>query len=191
MKKLIIYTTIGVILVVSGVFVTQRVYAQGVGLNSDTFVSRLAEKLGVSEDKVVNVIDDVQQEVQAERQAQRTETIAQALDDGKLTEKQAEILNALEDINVDKGRPEDWEEWKDYTPEQREALKEARQKVRQQDRIDSLYNQGVEVTQDEMDELHNVMEELGIVGIGKHGTRGEGGPGMGMGHGMGLGVSEN
>jgi hypothetical protein len=187
MRKLVIYTTIGVILVVSGVFVTSRVYAQGLGANSDTFVSRLAEKLGVSEEDVSTVIDDVHEEFQAERQAERAEIVTEALDDGKLTEKQAEILDALEDINVNGGRPEDWEEWKDYTPEQREALRDARQELIQQERIDALYDQGLEVTQEEMDELHDVMQELGI---GMYGQRGEKGPRMGMGQGMMLHTSE-
>jgi hypothetical protein len=188
MKKLIIYTAIGAILIVSGVFVTQEVYAQELGVNGDTFVSRLAAKLGINESDVNTAMDEVRTEVQAEREAERAETITQALDDGKLTEKQAEILNALEDINVNRGRPEDWEEWKEYTPEQKEALQEARHELIQQDRIDALYEQGIEVTQEEMDNLHDVMEELGI---GMYGARSNGGQRGGMGQGMMLHVSEN
>ena len=69
------------------------------------------------------------------------------------------------------------EEWKEYTAEQREALREARHESRQQEIIDALYENGVEVTQEELDELHSAMEDLGI---GMYGRRGEGVRGMGM-----------
>ncbi|MDD3475149.1 MAG: hypothetical protein PHP08_04640 [Candidatus Dojkabacteria bacterium] len=172
MKKLVIYTTIGTILVVSGVLVTGKVNAQELRLGNDTFTSKLAEKLGVDDEEVATVIEDVREEMQAERQAERDEAIIEALDNGDLTEKQAEILNAMEDIDIDRGKPEDWEEWKDYTPEQREALRDARDEIRQQEIIDALYEQGLEVTSDELDELKDVLQELGI---GMYGYMGEGG----------------
>ena len=177
MKKLVIYTTIGTILVVSGVLVTSKVNAQEFRLGNDTFTSKMADKLGMEDEEVVTVIEDVREEMQAERQAERDTAILDAIDSGDLTEKQAEILNAMEDIDIDRGKPEDWEEWKDYTPEQREALRDAREETRQQEIIDALYEQGIDVTADELDELRDVMQELGI---GMYGLRGEGGMGGGM-----------
>jgi hypothetical protein len=178
MKKLVIYTTIGTILVVSGVLVTSKVNAQELRLGNDTFTSKLSEKLGMDDEEVAVMIEDVREEMQAERRAERDEAIVEALDSGDLTEKQAEILNAMENLDIDKGRPDDWDEWKEYTPEQKEALRDAREEVRQQEIIDALYEQGLEVTSDELDELRDVMQELGI---GMYGFRGEGGIGGGMG----------
>ena len=177
MKKLIIYTTIGTILVVSGILVTSKVNAQELRLGNDTFTSKLAEKLDLDDDEVVVMIEDVREEMQAEREAEKDQAIIDALDNGDLTEKQSEILNVMEDIDIDKGRPDDFEEWKEYTPEQKEALRDARNETRQQDIIDALYEQGLEVTQEEFDELKDAMQELGI---GMYGYRGEGGIGEGM-----------
>ena len=177
MKKLIIYTTIGTILVVSGILVTSKVNAQELRLGNDTFTSKLAEKLDLDDDEVVVMIEDVREEMQAEREAEKDQAIIDALDNGDLTEKQSEILNVMEDIDIDKGRPDDFEEWKEYTPEQKEALRDARNETRQQDIIDALYEQGLEVTQEELDELKDAMQELGI---GMYGYRGKGGMGEGM-----------
>ena len=179
MKKLVIYTTIGTILVVSGVLVTSSVNAQELNVSGNPFFTKVAEKLGVDKTELVDVIDEVRTDMHSEREAERTETIATALDEGNLTERQAEILNVMEDLDLG-GRPSDIEEWKDYTPEQREALRDARHESRQQELLDSLYDAGLEVTQDEMDQLHEDMDDLGI---GLKGMRGEGG-GMGMGRGM-------
>ena len=190
MKKLIIYTTVGVMVVVSGVFISGRVNAQELDSRSDSFFSRLASQLGLEEEEVVDVVDDIRNDMQAERQAERVEIITQALDNGNLSERQAEILNAMEDIKP-VGRSDDWEEWKDYTPEQREALREAREETRKQDIIDALYNDyGLEVSQEEMDELHNTMMDLGIGMYGKRGDKGLGIGGRMGGRGMGNGDGE-
>jgi hypothetical protein len=179
MKKLIIYTALGTILVTSGIFFASGVAAEDLVDSEDSFISRLSDKLGLKESEVVNVIEDVQGELQAERQAERAELITKALDEGKLTEKEAEILDAMEDIRTEKGRPEDIEDWKEYTPEQREALRDARRELRQEETRDSLYNLGLDVTEEEMDDLHEKMLDLEI---GMYGRRGE--RGFGMGHGM-------
>lgn len=174
------YTTIGVVVVVSGVFVTNRVNAQELLPNNESFITRMAEKLGIESSEVVEVVEDLREDMHEERQAQRVEAITQAVEEGKLTEKQAQILDAMEDIGR-KGRPEDIEEWREYTPEQREALREARRETRQQEIKDGLYEQGLEVSQEELDELYEIMLEEGI---GMYGRRGE--KGLQMGGGMGM-----
>jgi hypothetical protein len=188
MKKLIIYTTMGVVIVASGVFVTNRVNAQELEPTNDTFITRLAEKLGITQDEVVEVVEDLRGDMQAERQAERTEAITQAIEEEKLTDRQAEILNAVEDLDIT-GRPDDWDQWHEYTPEQREQLREARRETRENQMREALYEQGLEVTQEEMDELHEIMLEEGI---GMYGKRGEKGlqMGGGMGKGMGNGDGE-
>jgi hypothetical protein len=178
MKKLIIYTALGTILVTSGLFFANGVSAEELIESEDSFISRLSEKLGLKESEVVDVIENVHEEIQTERQAERAEVIVKALDEGKLTEREAEILNAMENIRMERGRSEDIDDWREYTPEQREALRDARHEVRQQEMRDALYNQGLQVDQDEMDKLHEKMLELGI---GMYGKRGEKGLGMGSG----------
>ena len=181
MKKLIIYTTVGVVIVVSGVFVSNKVNAQELELTNDTFITRVAERLGVEQDEVVEVVDELREDMQAQREAQRIEAITEAIEDGKLTNRQAEILDAMEDLEIT-GRPDDWDQWHEYTPEQREQLREARGETREIQVKEALYEQGLEVNQEEMDELHEIMLEEGI---GMYGRRGE--KGLQMGGGMGRG----
>jgi hypothetical protein len=163
-------------LAISTVFVSNKAFAEDLSPAQDSFISRLASKLGLSDDDVVEVVADVREEVQAEREAERAEAITEAMDSGVLTEKQAEILDAMEDIRGTTGRPDDWEEWHSYTPEQREALRDDRRELREQDILDALNDQGLSVSEDELDELHEVMLEEGI---GMYGRRGEKGIGMG------------
>jgi hypothetical protein len=186
MKKLLIYTAVGTILVTSSIFFASGVAAEDLVNSKDSFISRLSEKLGLKESEVVDVIDNVRGEMQAGRQAERTELIAQALDEGKLTEKEVEILDAMEDIHTERGKPDDIENWREYTPEQKEALRDARRELRQQEIREELYNLGLEVTQEEMDELHQKMLDLGI---GMYGRRGE--KGLKIGRGMMMGYSQS
>jgi hypothetical protein len=176
MKKLIVYTTVGTMLVISTVFVSNKVFAEDLSPSQDTFIDKLASKLGLSDDEVVEVVTDVREEVQAEREAQRVEAITEAMDSGVLTEKQAEILDAMEDIRGSSGKPDNWEEWHSYTPEQREALRNDRRELREQDMLDALNDQGLSVTEQELDDLHEIMLEEGI---SMYGRRGEKGIGMG------------
>jgi len=180
MKKLIIYTTVGIIIIASGVFVTNRVNAQELSAGNETFFTRLAEKLGVEEVEIVEVVDDLRKDMHAQRQAERTEAITEAIENGKLTDRQAEILDAMEDLDIS-GRPDDWNQWREYTPEEKEQLRESRRENRETQMREALYEeQGLEVTQDEMEELHEIML---AEGIGMYGRRGE--KGMQMGGSMG------
>ncbi len=187
MKKLVIYTTIGTILFVSGIFVTSRVNAQELNFGNETIITRMAQKLGLESEEIVEVVEDIRADMQAERQAQRAEAVTQAMEDGKLTDRQAQILDAMEDLEVT-GRPDDWEEWHEYTHEQKEELREARREARQNQVREALYTeQGLEVSQEEMDELHEIMLEEGI---GMYGRREERGLRMGGGMGRGMGNGE-
>ncbi|MCD4756180.1 hypothetical protein K8R20_01000 [bacterium] len=182
MKKLVIYTTLGTILVISGVFITSTVSAQELDLTKN-FFGRIAQELDVDEKELVEIVQDVREDMFTQRQAERVETITQALEDGKFTEKQAEILSVMEDLDLS-GKPENMEEWREYTHEQREALREARREARSQDILEALYDEGLEVTQEELDNLHDVMVELGV---GIRGVRGQGGArGLGKGTGKRL-----
>ena len=180
MKKLVIYTTIGTILIISGVFITSTVSAQELDIKSNNFFGRIAQGLDIEEEEFVEIVDDVREDMRTQRQAQRVEIITTAIEDGKFTERQAEILSVMEDLGL-KGKPVDMEEWREYTQEQREALREARRETRTQDIVEALYGEGLEVTQEELEEIHEVMEELGV---GMYGIRGKGGA-RGLGRGTG------
>ncbi|MFA7682991.1 MAG: hypothetical protein WCX94_02490, partial [Candidatus Dojkabacteria bacterium] len=161
MNKLTIYTTMGVVIVISGVFVsTNRVDARELAPTNETFITRVAQKLGVAQNEVVEVVEDLREDMQAQREAQRVESITQAIENGKLTDRQAQILDAMEDLKIT-GRPDDWNEWHEYTPEQREQLRDARREAMETQKREALYEQGLEVSQEEMDQLHEIMLEDG------------------------------
>ncbi|MCA9383098.1 hypothetical protein KC909_01915 [Candidatus Dojkabacteria bacterium] len=163
-------------------------------MNNDSFVSSLASKLGVSEDQVQTAISETKDEMQAERQAEREQAISDAVDNGDLTDRQADILAALEEIHQEKHdemmdmteeerqalREEKQAEFEDLTAEEREAQKDQMHEERQAEILDALSEKGLDVTADELDELHDAMESLGIhEGKGPGGKGGPGGMGMG------------
>ena len=62
--------------------------------DAQTFVQKLAVKLGVSEDKVQNAVDDLRTERQSEMQKKLEEKLSQAVKDGKITESQKSAILA-------------------------------------------------------------------------------------------------
>ncbi|MFA6754641.1 MAG: hypothetical protein WCR68_02255, partial [Candidatus Dojkabacteria bacterium] len=67
-----------------------------------------------------------------------------------------------------------------------EQLRDARREAMETQKREALYEQGLEVSQEEMDQLHEIMLEEGI---GMYGRRGE--KGLQMGEGMGMGRHGN
>ncbi len=77
-------------------------------------------------------------------------------------------------------REEKQAEFEDLTAEEREAQKDQMHEERQAEILDALSEKGLDVTADELDELHDTMESLGIhEGKGPGGKGGPGGMGMG------------
>lgn len=155
------------------------VSAQTLGNGANNLATELASKLGVDEATVETALTEIREEHQAERQAEREATIDEAVANGDLTERQAEILDALEAIHDELGngngntsRGELREELEDMTAEEREAYLETRRAERQEETLAALNEQGLSVTSEELDELHDVMSELGL-GNGR-GSMGEG-----------------
>ena len=157
MKKVIIYSTLGAVLVLTGTYAVSNVYAQEAGLG--------------------NVSEEVRQEHIAEREEERAEIVAQAVEDGSLTDRQAEILAAMAQLRPAGGRGM-FGAGKDLTEEQREALREERRAQRDGTMVEELNELGLDVTEEELQELREVREELGLMG-NQHRRNGTGGMGSG------------
>jgi len=145
MKKVTIYATLGLVLVIGSVYAASAVSAEGLGYGG-------------------NVSDEVRVEHMAERAAERAEAVVQAMEEEKITERQAEILNAMEEIRVEQGRGM-FGAGKELSAAEREALRNQRREEGQGLMMESL-NEVLEddVTQEELEELRQVREEIGIMG---------------------------
>ncbi len=144
MKKIVIYTTMGVALIVLGVYSVSSIYAEdnGGGQFHMPFITKLAEKLNMDEAELEKVVEEVREAERAEMDAERSEKILQAMEDGKISERQAEILNAMEDLRPEKGGPNGG---------MMELLKES----------------VLDVTDEEIDELRDLCKELDIRFFGR------------------------
>ena len=150
------------------------------------FVSSLATKLGVEEDAVQSAITATREEFRAERQAELEQQIADAVTSGGLTERQADIIAAMQEIREEKRndladlsaeerqalREERRSNFADLSTDERDALKEELHSERQTEIIAALAEKGISVTAAELDELHETLEELGIRKSGGHHQRG-------------------
>jgi hypothetical protein len=155
MKKAIVYTTLGLVIVIGGVYGASNIYAQEFGFRG-------------------NVSEEVRQEHMAERTAERAEAIVQASEEGNITERQLEILNAMEDLRPEGGRGM-FGAGRDLTPEEREILRESTREEREQSMLEALNELGLNVTQEELQELRDLRMELGLMGNQhKRGGNGEG-----------------
>jgi hypothetical protein len=160
MKKTIMaLTAAGTLLLVSGIAVSS-VYAQDATTQGDTIVSKIAQKLGISEDKVQTAFDESRNEIHTDRVAQREVELSSALDSGDITERQYEIADTMQEIRD--------ENFDSSTP---------RKGSFQGDMLDLLNEKGLDVTEEELQELRDVMRELDLVGGPRGGE-------MGMGRGM-------
>ena len=157
MKKVIIYSTLGAVLVLTGSYAVSNVYAQEFGLG--------------------NVSEEVREEHIAEREAERAEIVAQAVEEGALTDRQAEILAAMSELRPAGGRGM-FGAGHDLTEEEREALREEMRAQRDGSMLEDLNELGLNVTEEELLELKEVSEELGLMG-NQHRRNGTGGMGTG------------
>ncbi len=168
-------------LVLAGTAATGMVFASSVAAqesstNDSTFIQRLAEKLGIAESDVETAVTDIRSENQVEREAEMQAKIDAAVADGTITSRQAEILEAMKTVreNLDIEKP-DRSEFENLTQEERQALMEEHKAERDAEVLAALNEAGLDVTQDELDELHTVMKEAGLGGPrGGQGPRGGG-----------------
>lgn len=69
-----------------------NVNASFYGLEKDTIVSTLSQKLGVSEDKVQKAFDEIHKDRRTEMETQYQNMLSQAVKDGKLSDAQKQLL---------------------------------------------------------------------------------------------------
>ncbi len=162
------YAVLFGVLAVFGIYST-NVYSQsdsGMGLRMP-FVNQLAEKLEVDEEELNEMVEEIREEHRTEIQAERSERIVQAIEDGDLTERQSEILNVLEDLRpMGKGM---FGASKGYSHEEREEMRKKMREEREISMLEMLNEQGLNVTHEEMQELKELRIQLGIGGGRMHG----------------------
>ena len=154
MKKTVVLATTGAMILGIGLLFPSFASAEG---NGEGFAYRLAQKLNLSEDEVGTALQEVREEERVEREAAREQAVSEAVESGDLTAEQEEILDAMHSI-MEESRPdsEDWE-----PGEGRRNMGSL-----QEDMLDSLNEAGLDVTQEELDELRDTMQDLGIEGFG-------------------------
>ena len=159
MKKLATYSVLGLAILAGSVFAVSKVNAQEAGF-------------GFS--------DEVREEHMAEREAERQEIIDSAIEDGVFTDRQVEILDAMEEVRPVGGRGLQGA-GRDLSDEEREALREEMRAEREGSMLDEINGviSGDEVTEEELQELRDLREDLGLLGNQNRRGGGMGGQGTG------------
>jgi uncharacterized membrane protein len=144
MKKLATYSVLGLAILGGSIFAVSKVSAQEAAL-------------GLS--------DEVREEHMAERTAERQEIIDSAIDAGEFTDRQVEILEAMEEVRPVGGRGLQGA-GRDLSEEEREALREEMRAQREGSMLDEINEviSGNEVTEEELQELRDLREDLGLLG---------------------------
>lgn len=159
MKKLATYSVLGLAVLVGSIFAVSKVNAQETAL-------------GFS--------DEVREEHMAERMAEKQEIIDAAIDAGEFTDRQVEILEAMEEVRPVGGRGLQGA-GRDLSEEEREALREEMRAQREGTMLDEINEviSGDEVTEEELQELRDLREDLGLLGNQNRRAGGMGGQGTG------------
>lgn len=159
MKRSIIYLIAGSTILLSGGLIASKVYADEV--TSDTipqFVKTVASKIGVDEQVLFEAMQETRTEERTQRQEDRKVEISQAVSEGKLTQRQADILNKMMELREAKIEEEGPRE---FRQEKRQMRKNGELK---DNLLTELNNAGMNVTEEELKELHETMVELGLNG---------------------------
>jgi len=158
MKKSLVLATTGAVILGIGLLMPTFVSAEG---NGESFAYRLAQRLNLSEEDVDSAIQEVRLEEREERQAEREEAVNDAVESGDLTERQQELLTAMHEVRVEERESEDFEPG------------EGRRNMgnMQEDVLETLNDEGLNVTEDELEDLRDTMQELGLGGQGGKGMR--------------------
>lgn len=90
-----------------------------------TFIQKLAQKLGISEDKVSSAVTEIRSEAQADRQKAYEEKLSAAVTSGELTEAQKQLILTKHKEMI-AARESTMESMKDMTHEERHAAMESK-----------------------------------------------------------------
>lgn len=117
MKKAVIIPAIALLLGGAVVWLTPQVDAFG-GVNHDTFVSELAQRLGVSQQDVSSAMDEIHSEHQQEMATQFNDRLDEAVANGELTSQQKDLILQKHDEMVE--QHQNREEWQNLEPQERQ-----------------------------------------------------------------------
>ena len=178
MKKKLLLGAIGIAVIGAiGVIAPTLAYAATDSTTPSTFVTKLAEKLGIDVNTVQTAVDSTRTEIKAENDATRKTEIAQAVTDGKLTQRQADILDAMRDVEPIKPADDTTKpDLSTMTQDERKAAMDAMKVQRDQAMLDALNAKGLNTT---LDEVQTALTAARTAGLAK-------GPGMGRGMGFGF-----
>lgn len=182
-NRIATFSVAGVAALTMAVATPALVGAQEDSSNREEFINSVSEKLGIDSSELQTAFDEVRDEQKAEMQAEIQAKIDAAVESGDLTERQAEIISAMQEIREERQDSEPSEdedrltreEMEALSDEEREALMEEKKAEKQQEMIDALVEKGLDVSSDELEELRTAMQDLGIgrpEGRGGHGPRG-------------------
>lgn len=151
-KKVAVVVAAGIAAMSMAIILPVTVLAQSTPEGAGNFVQALAEKLGISEEKVQTAVDQIRTEHKAEMQQKRAQEITNALSAGKITQRQADILNALPDARstVDRAPGEFRREIREAGKGERLEKAKELASVHRQEILDALNAKGLNVTEEEL-----------------------------------------
>ena len=146
------------------------VYAAETTTNpQDSFVQKLAEKLGIDATTVEDAVESAHEDMRAEMEAKREEEINQAVTDGKLTQRQADILlaidDAMESLKTEAGTEPtviQKEDLSDLSEEEREAKLEEFRAAHDQELVDALNEAGLNTTIEELQAAQDAARDADV-----------------------------
>lgn len=143
-----------------------------------TFVQKLAIKLGVDESKVKSAFTEVHDYIKSEKDAEYKTKLADAVESGKLTQRQADILTALLDIKPEEPsedtKPQDLS---NLTEDERKARMEKIRTKMLEEIVTKLNEKGLNTNAEEVKAAQETARSAGLKGGFVMGKR-HGGPGM-------------
>lgn len=171
--KLILAGTTGLAIILGGSALALPTLAQATATGNENFVQLLAQKLGVEQSKVETAVDQVRESLHETKEAEMKAAIEAAVKEGKLTVRQATILDRMHGIREEQRE-------KALAAGERPAAGRGTLEERQADMISDLKSAGLEVSAQELTQLREAMRELklGGRGMGEKGFGGQRGIGM-------------
>jgi DNA-binding MarR family transcriptional regulator len=157
----------GVITMGGAIFLPLSVQAWRGSGNDSGFAAELAERLDLDESQISEAIQSIKDERQLEREAEIQSIIMESVSNGEITERQAELLQAIREVREELHEDQEFlspEDRSQLTEEDRELLKEQREAAI----LDALNERELDVTSSELEELREIMNELGFGRKGGH-----------------------
>lgn len=172
-KRAIIAGAVGTGLLGISAFLPLALSAQNADSAKTTFVQKLAEKLGLDQSNVQTAVDEIRTEVNSEKQAERKVEITQAVTNGKLTQRQADILFAVMDVEFEKPSHENKSEENSLSDETSQSENfedwmETQRAEREQKIVDTLNAAGLNTTLEELKATQDAAKSANLrIGFGE------------------------